>query len=55
LGVPAGVPPGNDTFALIAYLSTFMVGFLVQPFGALSFGRIGDTAKGQVGVGVLTS
>ena len=35
-------PPGNNTFALIAYLSTFAVGFLVRPFGALFFGRIGD-------------
>ncbi len=35
-------PPGNDTFALIAYLATFAVGFLVRPFGALVFGRIGD-------------
>jgi MFS family permease len=35
-------PAGNDTFALIAYLSTFAVGFLVRPFGALFFGRLGD-------------
>jgi MFS family permease len=35
-------PPGNDTFALIAYLATFAVGFLVRPFGALFFGCIGD-------------
>jgi MFS family permease len=35
-------PPGNATFALIAYLSTFAVGFMVRPFGALFFGRIGD-------------
>src|SRR5215475_14914601 len=35
-------PPGNNTFAMIAYLSTFAVGFLVRPFGALFFGRIGD-------------
>lgn len=35
-------PQGNDTFAYIAYLSTFAVGFLVRPFGALFFGRIGD-------------
>jgi MFS family permease len=35
-------PPGNNTFALIAYLSTFFVGFAVRPFGALFFGRIGD-------------
>ncbi len=36
-------PPGNDTFAYITYLATFAVGFLVRPFGALFFGRIGDT------------
>jgi MFS family permease len=35
-------PPGNDVFALIAYLATFAIGFLVRPFGALFFGRIGD-------------
>jgi MFS family permease len=35
-------PPGNNAFALFAYLSTFAIGFLVRPFGALFFGRIGD-------------
>jgi MFS family permease len=35
-------PPGNDTFAYVAYLATFAVGFVVRPFGALFFGRIGD-------------
>src|SRR5438270_4729974 len=35
-------PPGNDTYAYIAYLATFAVGFLVRPFGALFFGRIAD-------------
>src|SRR5258708_22940798 len=39
---PKFYPSGNDTIALIAYLSTFAVGFLVRPFGALFFGRIGD-------------
>jgi MFS family permease len=39
---PLFYPPGDDTFALIAYLSTFAVGFVVRPFGALFFGRIGD-------------
>jgi MFS family permease len=39
---PLFYPPGNDTFALIAYLVTFAVGFVVRPFGALFFGRIGD-------------
>jgi MFS family permease len=39
---PQFYPPGNDTFAYIAYLATFAVGFVVRPFGALFFGRIGD-------------
>src|SRR6202522_1187823 len=39
---PKFYPPGNDKFAYIAYLATFAVGFLVRPFGALFFGRIGD-------------
>jgi MFS family permease len=39
---PKFYPPGNDTFAFIAFLATFAVGFLVRPFGALFFGRIGD-------------
>jgi MFS family permease len=39
---PLFYPPGNDTLALTAYLSTFAVGFVVRPFGALFFGRIGD-------------
>src|SRR6266446_3119030 len=39
---PIFYPPGNDTFAYIAYLATFAVGFLVRPFGAIFFGRIGD-------------
>lgn len=39
---PLFYPSGDDTWALIAYLSTFAVGFVVRPFGALVFGRIGD-------------
>ncbi len=39
---PKFYPAGNDLMALVAYLSTFAVGFLVRPFGALFFGRIGD-------------
>jgi MFS family permease len=39
---PKFYPPGNETFAYIAYLATFAVGFIVRPFGALFFGRIGD-------------
>src|SRR5687768_16655891 len=34
--------PEGHTLALIAYLSTFAVGFVIRPFGALFFGRIGD-------------
>src|SRR3979411_1720478 len=39
---PKFYPSGNDTIALIAYLSTFSVGFVVRPFVVLFFGRIGD-------------
>src|SRR6185503_10317892 len=39
---PLFYPQGNTTLALIAYLSTFAVGFVVRPFGALFFVRIGD-------------
>ena len=39
---PLFYPSRNNTLALIAYLSTFAVGFVVRPFGALFFGRIGD-------------
>src|SRR5271170_365138 len=39
---PKFYPPGNETFQYVAYLATFAVGFLVRPFGALFFGRVGD-------------
>jgi MFS family permease len=39
---PKFYPPGNNTFAYFAYLATFAVGFLVRPFGAIVFGRVGD-------------
>src|SRR4051812_49144866 len=39
---PKFYPPGNQLFAYIAYLATFAIGFMVRPFGALFFGRIGD-------------
>ena len=39
---PLFYPKENNTLALIAYLATFAVGFVVRPFGALFFGRIGD-------------
>ncbi|MGA8657581.1 MAG: MFS transporter [Chthoniobacterales bacterium] len=35
-------PPGNPVTALLTSLLTFGVGFVVRPFGALFFGRIGD-------------
>src|ERR1044072_937019 len=39
---PRFYPPGDETVQLLLYLSTFAVGFVVRPFGALVFGRIGD-------------
>jgi MFS family permease len=39
---PLFYPPGDNTFAYLAYLATFAVGFVVRPFGAIFFGRIGD-------------
>src|SRR5678809_1550697 len=42
---PLFYPEGNDTLALIAYLSTFAVGIVVRPFGALFFGRSGDLVR----------
>ncbi len=35
-------PKGNDTAALLSAFATYAVGFLVRPFGALVFGRVGD-------------
>src|SRR5580692_5921365 len=35
-------PSGNDTAALLSAFATYAAGFLVRPFGALIFGRIGD-------------
>src|SRR5215813_1856231 len=35
-------PKGNDTAALLAAFATYAAGFLVRPFGAIVFGRIGD-------------
>lgn len=35
-------PPGNQTAALLSTLATFAAGFVVRPFGALFFGRLGD-------------
>src|SRR5262250_2151457 len=35
-------PPGNATAALLSAFVAYAAGFLVRPFGALVFGRIGD-------------
>jgi MFS family permease len=35
-------PKGNDTAALLSAFATYAAGFLVRPFGAIFFGRIGD-------------
>ena len=37
---PSG--PGNETLAFLSTLATFAAGFVVRPFGALFFGRLGD-------------
>src|SRR5690349_7368657 len=36
---------GNDTAALLSAFATYAAGFLVRPFGALVFGRIGDLVE----------
>jgi MFS family permease len=35
-------PAGNETAALLSAFATYAAGFLVRPFGALVFGRLGD-------------
>jgi len=35
-------PSGNDTAALLSAFATYAAGFLVRPFGAIIFGRVGD-------------
>jgi MFS family permease len=35
-------PSGNPTTAFLATLATFAAGFIVRPFGAIFFGRLGD-------------
>ncbi len=35
-------PKGNETISLMLTLATFATGFVVRPFGAIFFGRIGD-------------
>src|SRR5262245_17586479 len=39
---PLFYPPGDPTVQFLVLLATFATGFLVRPFGALVFGRIGD-------------
>lgn len=35
-------PQGNPTVAFLSTLATFAAGFVVRPFGAIVFGRLGD-------------
>lgn len=35
-------PEGNDMAALLSTLAIFAAGFIIRPFGALVFGRLGD-------------
>ncbi|MBA3542995.1 MAG: MFS transporter [Chthoniobacterales bacterium] len=35
-------PPGHPTAAFLSTLAVFATGFIVRPFGALVFGRLGD-------------
>src|SRR6478736_840853 len=35
-------PKTNPTASYLAVLATFAVGFIVRPFGAIVFGRLGD-------------
>ncbi len=37
-------PKDNPTAALLSTLATFAAGFIVRPFGAIVFGRLGDLA-----------
>ncbi|MFS8931395.1 MFS transporter [Cupriavidus taiwanensis] len=36
-------PKGNETAAVLASLATFGAGFVLRPFGAIVFGKLGDT------------
>src|SRR5512137_434743 len=35
-------PKGNETAALLSAFAAYAAGFLIRPFGAIVFGRIGD-------------
>lgn len=39
---PLFYPPGDPAVQFLVLLATFATGFLVRPFGAVVFGRIGD-------------
>jgi MFS family permease len=39
---PQFFPKENPTAALLSTLATFAVGFIIRPFGAVFFGRLGD-------------
>ncbi len=41
-------PKGNETAAFLSVLATFGAGFVVRPFGALVFGRMGDLVGRKV-------
>ncbi|MGF6999647.1 MFS transporter [Paraburkholderia sp. GAS32] len=36
-------PKGNESAAILASLATFGAGFVLRPFGAIVFGKLGDT------------
>ena len=42
-------PAGNDTAALLSAFATYAAGFLVRPFGAVIFGRVGLMLGRSVG------
>src|SRR6187549_2048286 len=46
-------PKTNPTAALLSTLATFAAGFVVRPFGALVFGKRGDT-KGRKNTFLIT-
>ena len=39
-------PKDDEAFAIIATLALFATGFIVRPFGAIIFGRLGDIGRG---------
>ncbi len=41
-------PDGDATVSLLKTFATFAVGFIVRPFGAFVFGRIGDIVGQEV-------